>query len=308
MEAANGSTALMKAERDEGLVMHCSPAEAQRRVQELQAFVKANMQHGVDYGVIPGTEKPSLWQPGAQKLCELYGIAHDFADIETIQDWDKGFFLYRKRCVLTMRRNGMFAGAGVGSCNSREDRYAWRWMPAKKVPSNVEKKGLVTREGKYGTLFRVPNADIYSLVNTIEKMACKRALVHAVIGVTRSAGIFTQDVEDLPPEAFGQAEETRPWEKGDVQEAEVVEDSPHKAQALIDAFNAKILATKNDNALAKVVAELAGQPEAVKAGVRSTFGAHKKALKDQAKKATQGLVDLAEEMRADEREPGGDDQ
>jgi len=49
-------------------------------------------------------------------------------------------------------------------------------------------------------------------VNTIEKMACKRALVHAVLGATRSSGLFTQDVEDMPKEFLGKAEEKRSWE------------------------------------------------------------------------------------------------
>ena len=59
------------------------------------------------------------------------------------------------------------------------------------------------RNGKEYTRFRMPNEDIYSLVNTIEKMACKRALVHAVIGATRSSALFTQDVEDLSTAAGG---------------------------------------------------------------------------------------------------------
>ena len=225
MTNQNGSTALAKAEPDDvGLIMHCSPAEAERRLQELQAFVKKAMVQGLDYGTIPGTEKPTLYQPGAQKLCELYGLAHDFLDTEAIQDWERGFFMFRKRCVITLRRNGTFVGAGVGSCNSREDRYAWRWLPDKKLPKSVNRDALESKEGKWGTLYRMANPDVYSLVNTIEKMACKRALVHAVISVTRSAGIFTQDVEDLPAEAFGEPDQRRSWEQAKVVDAEVVEE------------------------------------------------------------------------------------
>ena len=33
------------------------------------AFVKAQMQKEIDYGVIPGTKKPTLLKPGAEKLC-----------------------------------------------------------------------------------------------------------------------------------------------------------------------------------------------------------------------------------------------
>lgn len=284
----NGA-ALVKVDADDGLVMHCSPAESQRQLQELQAFVKVNMVEGVDYGTIPGTPKPSLWQPGAQKLCELYGLAHDFLDIETIQDWDKGFFVYRKRCVLTQRRSTMFIGAGVGSCNSREDRYAWRWLDGKKVPSNVEKNGLVTRDGKWGKMYRVPNPDVYSLVNTIEKMACKRALVHAVIGVTRSAGIFTQDVEDLPAEVFGQAEGTRPWEHGEVKDAEVVD---AKKTDVIADYTKAITAAPTVADLQSMAEAIGKQPEPIKGPLRAVYDAKMKKLR--AAVAVQAVEEFAE--------------
>lgn len=196
----------------EGLSMVVSPAEALRRVQELQAFVAKVMVQNVDYGTIPGTDKPSLFQPGAQKLAELYGLAWRFEDAQTTEDWDRAFFFYRKRCVISSRRDGRYVGDGIGSCNSREDRYAWRWLWDQ--PHGIDPKTLVTRRTKTGkTQWRVPNPDIYSLVNTIEKMACKRALVHAIIGCTRSSGVFTQDTEDLPREVFGEPEPARSWEK-----------------------------------------------------------------------------------------------
>ncbi|KKK67335.1 hypothetical protein LCGC14_2955110, partial [marine sediment metagenome] len=44
---------------------------------------------------------------------------------------------------------------------------------------------------------RVENDDPYTLVNTLLKMAKKRALVDAVLSATRSSGLFTQDVEDF---------------------------------------------------------------------------------------------------------------
>jgi hypothetical protein len=227
MTAANGQQMVVRAEshgpglaqagRDDGLVMVVSPAEARRRVQELQAFVQEVMVQDVDYGVIPGTDKPSLYQPGAQKLAEMYGFASDFEDVTSVEDWEKAFFFYRRKCILTSRRDGRFIGAGIGSCNSREDKYAGRWVFDNEVPKGVDIKTLPSKEFRKrngtGTFrkYRVPNPDIFSLVNTIEKMACKRSYIHAVIAVTRSAGLFTQDVEDLPEEVYGRPEEVRSW-------------------------------------------------------------------------------------------------
>lgn len=236
----NGGPGLVKVEPDyQGLEMVVSPAEALRRLQELQAFVKSVMVEGTDYGIIPGTDKPSLLQPGAQKLEEIYGFAHTFEDTERICDWAAGFFLFRKRCVLTSRRDGRYIGDGLGSCNSRESRYAYRWAFDNEVPAGIDKATLRSetkqsrKTGKPYTRYRLPNEDIYSLVNTIEKMACKRALVHAVIGATRSAGIFTQDVEDLPQDVFGQAEESRSWQR---------EQAADQAKSVADAHDQRALA------------------------------------------------------------------
>lgn len=208
-------------EKYRGLEMAISPTEARRRLQELQAFVKSVMHEGEDYGTIPGTKKPTLYKPGAEKLCEVYCLGWHYEDVEIVQDWGEGFFFYRKRAVLFSRRDGRTICEGVGSCNSREDKYAWRWLFENELPAGTDKKELHSerrtskKSGKPYTVYRVPNADPYSLVNTIEKMAAKRALVDAAKGATRSSGIFTQDVEDLPVGAFGKEEPTRSWEQGE---------------------------------------------------------------------------------------------
>lgn len=259
-----------------GLTMVVSPAEALRRVQELQAFVAKVMVRNTDYGVIPGTEKPSLYQPGAQKLAEIYGFAHTFQDVSVSEDWEKPFFMYRKRCVLTLRRDGRFIGDGIGSCNSREDRYAWRWLWD--PPSGVDQAIVKTRKTRNGkTQWRVPNDDIFSLVNTVEKMACKRALIHAVIGATRSAGIFTQDVEDLPKEVFGQAEEHRSWERDEADP----EPSADPATTLAD----RISAAGSLDELAALVSEIRKESRDVQVRLRPIYEAKKGALVDAANDA-----------------------
>lgn len=201
------SSALARTDNDyRGLQMVVSADEAHKRMQQLQAFVQKVMVRNEDYGIIPGTQKPTLYQPGAQKLTELYGLGWRFTDVETVQDWQQGFFFYRKKCAIFGRRDGHEIGEGLGSCNSREDKYAWRWVFKSDVPKGLRLEELVSKErtgkkGKY-SVYRLPNPDLFSVVNTIEKMAAKRAFVAAVISATRSAGLFTQDLEDLPKEAF----------------------------------------------------------------------------------------------------------
>jgi hypothetical protein len=45
-------------------------------------------------------------------------------------------------------------------------------------------------------LYRIPNPDVADVVNTIQKMAQKRALVAATLIATSASEFFTQDVED----------------------------------------------------------------------------------------------------------------
>ncbi len=235
----------------QGLAMAFSPAEAQRRLQELQAFVQTAMVEGEDFGTIPGTDKPTLYQPGAQKLAEIYGFYPHFVPTETVKDWEHGFFYFEYRCELRSRRDDSLVGEGLGSCNSRESKYAGRWVPEGDVPPGMNKGALQKRTGarwcflsevpkgvdlhklerqertskKKGTKytvykvvdeqFLIPNADPYSLVNTLQKMGAKRSYVHAVIAATRSSGIFTQDVEDLPADVIGSVDEVRSWGKAE---------------------------------------------------------------------------------------------
>ena len=48
-------------------------------------------------------------------------------------------------------------------------------------------------------LYRIPNPDGADVVNTIQKMAQKRALVAATLIATSASEFFTQDVEDADP-------------------------------------------------------------------------------------------------------------
>lgn len=177
-------------------------ADAKKQLLQLQDFVRSVMVEGADYGVIPGTEKPTLLKPGAEKLCEIYGYAPEIEVVSRIEDWQQPFFHYEVRCRLKSKRTGRTIADGVGSCNSRERRYSDRWVWPNEVPAHLNKEQLQKREfrGKSGQAlhkYLVPNEDICTLVNTILKMAKKRALVDAVLSATRSSGIFTQDMEDI---------------------------------------------------------------------------------------------------------------
>ena len=225
--------------------------QAVQRFNTLVEFVQTVMRNGVDYGIIPGTPKPTLFKAGAEKLTTLFGLTVRFNIVEQIEEWnsDEPFFYYWYRCSL-LRGDRLIAEAD-GSCNSRESKYRWRWVSAQDVPAHLDiarltKRGGAISEftfavdkaetgGKYGkpiehwqafqqgieagtarlikrktnagkemdaweidsTLYRVPNEDIASQVNTIQKIAQKRAFVAVTLIGVNASEFFTQDIEDM---------------------------------------------------------------------------------------------------------------
>lgn len=181
------------------LSMEISTNEALKKMQELQGFVNQVMIKGADYGVIPGTgERPALYKSGAEKMCEVYGLAPIIEIVDKTEDWSKPLFNYTIKCKLVSKRYGFVAAEGIGNCNSMESKFRWRWVWENQVPAGIDKKTLqYTETNKGNRRYRIENDDVYSLINTILKMAKKRALVDAALSATRSSGIFTQDVEDF---------------------------------------------------------------------------------------------------------------
>lgn len=166
-----------------------------------QQFFKQVMVKDQDYGVIPGTDKPGLLKPGAEKLCELYGYAATINHIDEVKDRETGYYEATVYIEIVERRSGMLVGHGVGSANNYESKYRYRWVSDKKLPRDIDPKTLKSqvRNGKYGeyVVYRLENDDLYSQWNTILKMAKKRALVDAVLQCTQSSGIFAQGEDEL---------------------------------------------------------------------------------------------------------------
>ena len=195
-------------------------ATAKQRLLEFQQFVKEYMVEGEDYGLIPGVAKKVLLKPGADKLCELYGLADEYEVTQRVEDWDKGLFDYETKCILTSKVTQAFVSSGLGSCNSYETKY--RWRDSKRLCPTCGKDSIIKGKAEYGggwicfakkggcggkfaesdqnivgqTVGRTQNEDIADAKNTILKMSKKRSKIDATLSATRSSGLFTQDVEE----------------------------------------------------------------------------------------------------------------
>ena len=168
-------------------------ATTMNKIAQMQAVVQKTLKNGQDYGEIPGTNKPTLLKPGGEKICMLFGLNPEYDFLQTTEDYEKEFFSYNIRC--TLYRNGQAVAQGVGSCNSKEKKY--RFMNVDIVPENyIGYQEEIT--DKYGRVrYKINNTDVCSLVNTILKMAKKRAFIDAVLQVASLSEVFTQDLEDM---------------------------------------------------------------------------------------------------------------
>lgn len=121
--------------------------EREKLMKELREMLVEN----IDYGVIPGTEKPTLYLAGAQKVCAYFGYVPRYSYDAVIEDWDgsqygEPLFYYRISCVL--EKDGHPVGGGLGSCNSWETKYRYRWFQS--LPAGMDASKLLTRDA---TLF-----------------------------------------------------------------------------------------------------------------------------------------------------------
>lgn len=164
------------------------------------------MRKDVDFGTIPGTPKPTLYKPGAEKLLSMFRLAakpevEDLSTPDTIR--------YRVRVVITEIGSGRYLGEGVGEASSAETKYQWRSAVCKQeweeTPPDRRRRKWKNGSGGAYTIDQV-RAEMEDVANTVLKMAKKRAQIDAVLTVTAASDVFSQDLEDLPPEMVADAE------------------------------------------------------------------------------------------------------
>ncbi len=170
-----------------------SASEVVQHAMVVQDVMRAVMKPELHYGKIPGTDKPTLFQPGADVLCMTFRIAPEFA-IEDLSTADS--VRYRVTCRGVHQLSGVTLGSCVGEASSNEEKYKWR-----RAVNDKEFEGTpaAMRRIKFGKTWetkqvRTEPADV---ANTVLKMAEKRAKIGMVLNVTAASDMFGQDLEDL---------------------------------------------------------------------------------------------------------------
>jgi len=97
------------------------------------------------------------------------------------------------------RTTGQVVGSGVGAASTLETKYKYRWVanPQEWGYDEASLKTFKTKtgkddEGNETTLYRIPNPEHSELLNTIVKMASKRAEVDAAESLPGVASVLRQ--------------------------------------------------------------------------------------------------------------------
>lgn len=126
----------------------------------------AGFKGNIDCRLIPSRKGDtfSLTKAGAEKICRFFGLNYNLISLaQTKLDFDQNVFYYAYECQLSY--SNVIVGNGFGNCNNRESKYVKAYSP--------------------------------DILNTIDKMAQKRALISAVLFTTGGSRFFGQKVGHL---------------------------------------------------------------------------------------------------------------
>ena len=196
------STELSPLAQSEGLL----PMEDLRaRVALIHQVMKEVMKEGTHYGTIPGTQQPSLWKPGAEKIAMPFGISVSTEIVDSTVSDEEAFFHV---LATATSQTGRVLGTARGICTTQEKKYRWRapvhikeWEHA--LP-HMRRITFTKARPAYGNRPADPGGEEVlqvrtepgDLIHTVLMMAQKRAFVAVVKQVTAASDIFVADGGD----------------------------------------------------------------------------------------------------------------
>lgn len=178
-------------------------ADVRAQVNLMQDVMAEVMQKDVHYGVIKGTDKPTLYKAGAEKIMATFRLACD-PEVESLGRDGEVHYRVKSRILSS---SGAFLGAGIGECSSSEEKYAWRGVICDEeyeaTPENRRRIKFSKYQGKVEKKKQV-RTNPADVANTILKMAKKRSQIDGVLTVTAASDLFSQDIEELPEEVLAE--------------------------------------------------------------------------------------------------------
>lgn len=211
------------------------------RTLAIRGAIKANFKRDKHFGRIPGTDKDTLYKPGADLILGWHKIYEDPEVVEATQEWGTAkdvypFFHFLVRSTIYQYVPGpngepvrVDLGSALGECNSGEGRYAHKWLWASKMSAKVkaqaskEEWDTKTVKTKFGdsVLTKCPSEkeEIRSLYNTVLKMAQIRALRSSLAKVCATSEFYGEGFDEVVVET---EPENKNKGKGTAQSPEVI--------------------------------------------------------------------------------------
>lgn len=177
-----------------------TPVYVERQKQSLaliNQLVNETLVEGRDYGMVPGVPDEFLWDAGAGQIIGAFSCHPGPARI--IKDTDDGTKIsVILEIPLMSFETGQEMGCGLGAASTLETKHKYRWVKE----SDLEDWGYETKEARatlktkkngYGTtVYRILNPEHAELVNTVWKMAAKRARVAAAKNLPGVAAVLAE--------------------------------------------------------------------------------------------------------------------
>jgi hypothetical protein len=162
----------------------------------LQSMVRGVLKKGIDFGRIPGTPADSLWEPGAMQIISAFNCYPGQRRILQLKD-DLDKLVVIVEVPVISRTTQEVMATGVGAASTLETKYKYRWFneaDAKQIGyDDTALAALKQRQGRNdATEYRVPNPEHGELLNTILKMASKRAEVDAAESLPGVSSVLRQ--------------------------------------------------------------------------------------------------------------------
>jgi hypothetical protein len=221
------NTALARIEPSESRLLRpiAEPSAFIEVHKESVAIINEVLEEGRDYGKIPGTERPALLKPGAERLTLAFGLRAVVEVMTAEVDHERDVTFSLKKWSDAAKPNDAEVdrkkAAGLGRFKKNTGKGPkWLWQEATEeagqsrglyryvLKCKLEKPdGTVVGEG-VGSCSSLEAKYIRSprdAENTILKMAKKRAHVDAVLTTLGLSDRFTQD-EDLIKQGAGETE------------------------------------------------------------------------------------------------------
>jgi len=173
--------------------------ELKQQVNVIQQAMKTLMKDETHYGVVPGCgKKQVLLKPGAELIMTLFRIGGE----PVVEEFTDGFDVrYRVTIKGFHIPTGNVVGYGIGEASTSEKKYKWRSAVChEEYEDTPETRRQIAYLKEYGSskIVRVEQVrqNPADILNTVLKMAKKRALVDLCLTATACSDIFVQDIDD----------------------------------------------------------------------------------------------------------------